>query len=358
MQVLRFVGKDNRSALEQVRAHLGPEALILSNKRTPRGIEICATGELPDLQQASPVSDGQSELQLAQLKRELMSLRETLQAALGQRRWQDTEEHRPVASTIAQRLATLGIGRVLAGDLTANISSGTTLPNAWNAVMAHLTERMTHLGRDEVAALRIKAIVGTSGAGKTHLAAAYVKAAVARHGASQVVTIVLGEPKRAGVLQAACTATGVKALKVENHTALVKALDQCRWAKEVIIDTPALLLSQGADDPVLAALSRQRAGFAVILALPATVQGDYLLKTIEHAGTLPLAGAVITKLDEATQGGGVVDALALQHLAIAGLYNPDGERIGELTAAELLAECKRLARDQLQRQSAMLKVAV
>jgi flagellar biosynthesis protein FlhF len=42
MNVQRFTGRTNKLALEQVRAAMGSEALILSNKRTSEGVEICA----------------------------------------------------------------------------------------------------------------------------------------------------------------------------------------------------------------------------------------------------------------------------------------------------------------------------
>mgnify|MGYP000683241851 CR=1 FL=1 len=42
MNVQRFTGRNNKLALEQVRIVMGPEALILSNKRTADGVEICA----------------------------------------------------------------------------------------------------------------------------------------------------------------------------------------------------------------------------------------------------------------------------------------------------------------------------
>ncbi|TQV84322.1 flagellar biosynthesis protein FlhF [Exilibacterium tricleocarpae] len=47
MQVKRFVAADMRRALELVRAELGPEAIILSNRRTKRGVEIVTTLEQP-----------------------------------------------------------------------------------------------------------------------------------------------------------------------------------------------------------------------------------------------------------------------------------------------------------------------
>ena len=84
MNVQRFTGRDNRAALDQVRQHLGPDALVLSSQRTSDGIEICATTQLPDMTRVSGPNiapnvpaTGDNEIQLAQLKRELASLRET-----------------------------------------------------------------------------------------------------------------------------------------------------------------------------------------------------------------------------------------------------------------------------------------
>ena len=93
MNVQRFTGRTNKLALEQVRAAMGSEALILSNKRTSDGVEICAmleTGTVASaIEQATPAGDSFSgntnEIALAHLKRELTDLRETLHAALGER---------------------------------------------------------------------------------------------------------------------------------------------------------------------------------------------------------------------------------------------------------------------------------
>ena len=98
MNVQRFTGRTNKLALEQVRAAMGSEALILSNKRTAEGVEICAMLEsgsiVSAIEQAKPASEtlmgGTNEIALAHLKRELTDLRETLHAALGERQWQDS----------------------------------------------------------------------------------------------------------------------------------------------------------------------------------------------------------------------------------------------------------------------------
>ena len=45
MQVKRFVAVDMRRALELVRYELGADAVILSNRRTAKGVEIMASLE-------------------------------------------------------------------------------------------------------------------------------------------------------------------------------------------------------------------------------------------------------------------------------------------------------------------------
>ncbi|WJJ93177.1 hypothetical protein [Neopusillimonas aromaticivorans] len=50
MNISRFFGATNREALRQVRLALGPDALIISNRRVNGGVEILATDQtsLPD----------------------------------------------------------------------------------------------------------------------------------------------------------------------------------------------------------------------------------------------------------------------------------------------------------------------
>ena len=45
MNISRFFGATNREAMRQVRLALGPDALIISNKRVNGGVEILATDQ-------------------------------------------------------------------------------------------------------------------------------------------------------------------------------------------------------------------------------------------------------------------------------------------------------------------------
>ncbi len=372
MNVLRFTGKDNRSALEQVRAQLGPDALILSSKRTAAGIEICATGELPDFSQApaaKPVTQGQvaqqpvaqiggNELQLAALKRELASLRETLQSALGERKWQDTANQRPISATISQRLVTLGLGRVFAGELADAIPKGATLEQAWSHTMTQLQSHITSLSDAELAGFRIKVLVGSSGSGKTRCAIALLAEALRRYRPEEVAIISCGDPRAASALTHTASAINLKVFAANDRKSFTEALAACRWAREVIIDTPGMNSGRGSQDPVLSLLAGQRAGVAAFLVLPATGDANHLRGIAEHAQSLPLAGALITKVDEAVSLGGVVDVVAGLDLPLAGRMDAAGERLLPVTGKELMTNAKRLAKRGLERRAARLKVAV
>lgn len=56
MKIKRFVAKDMRSALAEVKQLLGPDAVILSNKKTAEGVEIVAAIDPQPTAQAAPIA--------------------------------------------------------------------------------------------------------------------------------------------------------------------------------------------------------------------------------------------------------------------------------------------------------------
>ena len=362
MNVQRFTGKDNRSALDQVRQALGPDALVLSSRRTAAGIEICATQSLPDMGSTpvavAGVTGADNEIQLAQLKRELKSLRETLQQALGERRWQDTAASRPVSASVAQRLATLGIGRVLAGELADEAANQSSLEAAWQEVTQALLARLQTLSAAELEGFRIKAVIGGSGSGKTSTAVALVHTALQQHSADRLAVIHCGDPTEKTRLTDLAERLGIRQFGVQNHSELAEALGACRWAREVIIDTPALSPARGSQDPVLAMLMRQRGGLAGIVTLPANASADHLREIVDHSACLNIAGLVTTKVDETNSLGAIIDVTVYSNLALAGRYDRRNNAVEAVSANEMLANAKRLAKRSMERKAAHLKVAV
>ena len=361
MNVQRFTGPDNRSALDQVRQHLGPDALVLSSRRTGEGIEICATDGLPDLIEGpsvTPTPGSENELQLAQLKRELASLRATLQQALGERRWQDSAGARPVAATIAQRLSTLGLGRELAGDLADGIAADARLETAWQQVTEHLVQRLNSLSEEELAGFTIKAVIGGSGSGKTRTAEALLHDAALRLAPDHIVVVHCGDQRQETLLTDLAARLNIRQYGAQEHDELAGILANCRWAREIIIDTPALNPARGSQDPVLSLLARQRGGVAAFVTLPANASSDYLREIISHSGSLALAGVVTTKVDEASSLGAIIDVVISHELALAGRFDLRGQRVLPVSGNEMLTNAKRLAKRRLDRQASQLKVAI
>ncbi|MGL4985142.1 MAG: hypothetical protein ACRC5N_10665, partial [Plesiomonas sp.] len=68
MKIKRFFAKDMREALEQVKEHLGPDAVIMSNKKVEGGVEIVAAFD--DAVSPAPVSRAEED---EAVKRELVA---------------------------------------------------------------------------------------------------------------------------------------------------------------------------------------------------------------------------------------------------------------------------------------------
>ena len=365
MNVQRFIGCTNKLALEQVRVAMGPEALILSNKRTAEGVEICAmleTGSsVSAIEQARPARDslvgGTSEIALAHLKRELTDLRETLHAALGEQQWQDSAGKRPVIATIEHRLSTLGLPRPLTGELVEGMKSDVKLDEGWRQAISILASRIEVLSDAEQTGLRVKALIGGSCADRATAIQQSVAGALREFAPKDIAVIsMLSDPSSA--LGRFCHEQEIVSYMAPDAVAMKKALVAVKSCRQVFIETPDLLPSKGSQDPALTALLNQRANITALLVLPCTAQTEYLDLLVEHAEQLPVAGAVLAQLEEATSLGAVLGILVGRDLPVAGVADVENTEIAKITAEGLINQSKRLARRNLDRKNQQLKVAV
>lgn len=126
MKIKRFVDKDSRSAMAQVRFELGADAVILSNKNVDGRVEIVAAidfdeaalagDERPNAQAPSvlPAVDMDSPT-LTDLQRELGNLRLMLEGKLSQLSWRETAGRPSVKAALQNRLVRLGLSKSSAG---------------------------------------------------------------------------------------------------------------------------------------------------------------------------------------------------------------------------------------------------
>jgi flagellar biosynthesis GTPase FlhF len=190
----------------------------------------------------------------------------------------------------------------------------------------------------------VHVILGPSGAGKTQTVARLAHQAVEAWGSEQVAVISWSD-SRLGAwaqIQMACAKLGVDCFRVHDAGLLTQMRQELGDRQCVIIDTPGVALASHAER-----LCSQLPAAQCHLVLPADT-------TAAHAGRLlglrSWASLIVTKVDEACQSWGLIQALG-QHpvpfYAIAA--NGPGPQSGTTMNASVLA---RLAIGQLRDQFA------
>ncbi len=387
MQVKRFFAADMRQAMNRVKEELGAEASILSTRKVAGGIELTAAldynvqslptranpaleAELrktkehimqaqasmslreevagtkrdrqlfdkvmahstaihqPAVAQYSSASQPSVDQQeLAQMRSELLGLRELLEMQLGTIAWGSVQHQQPKQAELWKRLQKMGLPAELVGNLMQKVASETDQRQAWRMVLAHLAHELDTPAKDPLQHGGVIALVGPAGMGKTTTLAKLAARYVLEHGA-QNVAIVSMDSFRIGAQEQLKTLgriLNVSVSHVEVGQSLEQALRPLQKKRLVLIDTAGL----PAQDPMLAMQLDSLAARGIqaknYLVLAATSQAQ-VLKAAWHAyKRCGLAGCIITKLDEAVSMGEALGMAICHNLAVA--YTTDGPRI-------------------------------
>lgn len=382
MKIKRFVDKDSRGAMAQARSALGPEAVILSNKRVGNQIELVAAIDIDEIARlaenaenaagAAPASLSlvSSDPALSGLQRELGDLRSMVEGQLGGAALQPVQgtsgapvQDEPAAEvatqireTLPPRLLNLGLSSALCSDITAQLPATDTIEDAWALALDYLQEHLAVMPSDAMVdgGGRV-ALLGTTGVGKTTSLAKLAARFVLRHG-KEHLALVSTDCFRVGgqeQLQAFADYLDVPLFVATDARELRMALDQLQHKKMVFIDTPGF--SQR-DSRFAAQLETLHAtGYAIdsYLVLPATGAHRSLREVVTAFDERALAGAVITKLDEAVELGGVLDVAVQSGLPLA--YMGNGQKVPEdlqpIQAQEIINKALALTADEPRQRS-------
>lgn len=325
MSVRMFVAANAREGLARVRRELGDDAVVLSTRPHPQGVELLASayGEL-----AAPAPVEAAELPgSSRILHELNRLRGLLQNQLAGFAWGSARRRDPVRVALMQTMFAAGFGGALARTLAARLPRGLDADAAQRWLRQVLLRNLPVLPRnaDPVALGGVLALVGSTGVGKTTTLAKLAARGVDVHGAAGVA-LVAADAWRVGAgaqLAVYADLLGIPVHAAPDAATLTALLPQLAARKLVLIDTAghAPLDPRVRDVVALDALGVRR-----IAVIAAGLQGAALEQAVSRFGT-GAAACVLTKLDETPQPGAALDCLIRHRLPLA--YVCTGQRVPE-----------------------------
>lgn len=325
MSVQVFVAANAREGLERIRRELGDDAVVLSTRTHPQGVELLASayGEL-----AIPAGNGAADAAgSSRILNELARLRGLLQNQLAGFAWGTSRRRDPVRVAVMQTLFAAGFGSSLARTLAARLPRGLDTEAAQRWLRQVLIRNLPVLGRDAdlIARGGCYAVVGSTGSGKTTTLAKLATRGVDAHGAAQVA-LVAADVYRIGAaaqLNVYADLLGVALHVAEDPHRLAQLLPQLADKKLVLIDTAGFAPS---DPRTRGVQALDALGVRRLVVLSAAQQGAAIEQAMARFGEKATA-CVLTKLDETPQPGAALDSLIRHRMPLA--YISGGQRVPE-----------------------------
>jgi flagellar biosynthesis protein FlhF len=390
MKIQRYIARDMRNALAQVREALGPDAVILSSGRIGDDVEVVAAvdfevaravesapqairvqaprvdsvprPEVAPRAAAAPAAAGlearaaeaarirRASSQLSEqiapvapavqvphsagaspeaLADEMKNMRRMLESQLATLAWNDLSRRSPMQAAMLKELAQIGITQDLSNSLVRKIPAELSFAAARRFALATIARTIQVTGDRWLEQGGVVAFAGPAGAGKTTLLAKLAARWVLRHGPRKVAMI-SADSVRIGAHEQMHTLG--RLLGVTTHNAydvseLPELLYELRGCKFVMIDTAGA----SPRDPELARqlrlLQNMQSSVETALVLPASTQSGAIDEVVQRFALAKPSACVITKVDEAVSLGGILSALVRHKLSAA--YISDGQRVPE-----------------------------
>ena len=382
MNVRKFIAATARDALHKVKEMLGPDAIILSNRAIPGGVEIMAVaaGEMdaivtspraaaapapasvppvqedytvrlsseavpsnrvanpippltsrpaPQFEPANIAVPRAAEVVPAEVMAEIRALRRIVEQHLAGAAWGETARREPVKTEILRQMLDAGFSPRLAHELLAELPLDLDQKGALGWVKA-TTERCLQTldaQSDIVDRGGVYALVGPTGVGKTTTTAKLAARCVLRHGASKVALITT-DGYRIGAyeqLRIYGRILGVSVHLVKDAGELRQTLLDLQHKHMILIDT----MGMSQRDKMVAEQVAMFDGSPVkrLLLLAATGRGDTLDDVVRAYAGPDVVGCILSKVDEAAGLASSLDVIMRHQLRLH--YVSNGQRVPE-----------------------------
>ncbi|MEO8315531.1 MAG: flagellar biosynthesis protein FlhF [Pseudomonadota bacterium] len=381
MKIKTYTASDMRQVLRLVRDEHGPDAVMLSSRQTPEGVEVTVAME-PEAEVAAvaapefTTTTGNEFAALmsqaaaaaapapapvpapappplavdAVVSAELRSMRHLLEWQLSQLAWNDLTRRAPALAELLKQLTEMGVSSQLATTLLSELPAGLAPEDAQRRVLAHLARHLSVTGDELLDHGGRVAFVGPTGIGKTTGIAKLAARWVMRHGTRDIALVSMDD-QRFGAheqLRVLGRLLGVECYTISDPAELPALLERLPLHRMVLIDT-AGISPRDPDLEVRAAELLKVVGPAQIdiwLTLSAGAQAGVLEECLQEFAFFGPQAIMLTKVDEAASLGGALSALVAAGLPVS--YVSEGSRIPEdlapARAHQLVARAVLLAR--------------
>ena len=372
MNVRKFIAATAREALHKVKEMLGPEAIILSNRAIPGGVEIMAVAAsememivsppprqerdedftvrisalkesrlaqgVPPTRQAlqaerppQPVerSEAQAEVVSAEVMEEIRSLRRMVEQHFAGASWGESARTEPVKTEILRQMLDAGFSPVFSRNLLVGLPRELPVNKAltWVREAANRQLQTIDPATDIVDRGGVYALVGPTGVGKTTTTAKLAARCVLRHGASKVALITT-DGYRIGAyeqLRIYGRILGVSVYLVKDAQELRQTLADLQHKHMVLIDTMGMSQRDRMVEEQVAMFDSSLVRRLLVIA--ATGRGDTLDDVVRAYGGTALAGCILSKVDEAASLAPALDTVLRNDLRLH--YVSNGQRVPE-----------------------------
>ena len=382
MKMKRYIAAGTQQAFQMVNDELGPDALILSNRTVPEGVEIIAAVDYEDELLAScpaagetaaePVeqllvaeskamhsgeknttaSSGRSEetaadITLQGVSEEVKLLRSMLEVPLSRLAWADASRRSPYRAGLMARLTDLGLHPVVANQIADQGEESEDVEQGWQQSL-NLLEGILPIAGDELLSKGgIAALVGPTGVGKTTTIAKLAARFALQHGRRQVALVTM-DHYRIGAHEQLRTygkLLGVPVYIAGDQQELRVILNQMSDRKLVLIDTAGTSQRDMRLMDQFSTLDVEGVPIKRYLVMSATGQMTLNDEVLTAFSRIKPERCILTKVDEATSLGGVLSVL-IKH-KLAAVYMGDGQLVPDdfhaLTAKQLVRKAVELA---------------
>lgn len=361
MNIRRFVASDMRGALTAVRADLGADAVLLSSRKLPNGVEVIAAIDYDEalLAQGSreTAADADSEQRLADyahvasaratapppaapasaveatadptVAQEIKDLRRLLETQLASLAWSDLNRQAPVRARLLRELAKLGVDSTLAAELADEVPADCGSQEAMRFVVRRFGERLPLVTWDMAEEGGVFAVVGPTGVGKTTSIAKIAARFVLRHNVADL-GLVSTDTYRIGARQQLLNFARILRAPMhvaENAADLRRVLDSFANKKLVLIDTAGMSQRDVRLANQFSTLKVEGHRVRAVLALSAGADRGCLAEAQKVFKAASPEALIVTKIDEAAALGGVLSLAIGSNLPVA--YLSDGQRVPE-----------------------------